>query len=238
MTVTLGSGTAKAGDSFLLSPVGHAAQGMSTVLADPSGIAAASPFTASTGSTNQGTASVASLTATSTGYNPALTATINFTSATGAYSWSLSNGTTGTGTWTAGTPISLNGFALQLSGVPASGDSLTVVPTGDVAANNGNAQAFVNLATTPVLGNQTVTNAYASVVASIGLTVQNATTASTASTASAQADQTSLSNSSGVNLDQEAASLIQFQQSYQAAAKVLQVAQSLFTTLLNAMPAA
>jgi flagellar hook-associated protein 1 FlgK len=47
----------------------------------------------------------------------------------------------------------------------------------------------------------------------------------------ALADQSSVS---GVNLDEEAARLIQFQQSYQAAAKVLQVAQSLFDTLLNA----
>jgi flagellar hook-associated protein 1 FlgK len=37
----------------------------------------------------------------------------------------------------------------------------------------------------------------------------------------------------GVNLDEEAARLIQFQQSYQAAAKVLQVAQSIFDTLLS-----
>jgi flagellar hook-associated protein 1 FlgK len=42
------------------------------------------------------------------------------------------------------------------------------------------------------------------------------------------------SSQDGVNLDEEAARLIQFQQSYQAAAKVLQVAQSLFDTLLNA----
>ena len=41
------------------------------------------------------------------------------------------------------------------------------------------------------------------------------------------------SANSGVNLDEEAARLIQFQQSYQAAAKMLQVAQSLFDTLLQ-----
>ena len=38
---------------------------------------------------------------------------------------------------------------------------------------------------------------------------------------------------SGVNLDEEAARLIQYQQGYQAAAKVLQVAQSVFDTLLQ-----
>jgi flagellar hook-associated protein 1 FlgK len=178
---------------------------------------------------------VASLTANSTTYNPALTATVTFTSGAGAYNWTLSNGTNGTGTWTAGNPIALNGFALQLSGVPASGDAITVAPTTDVAANNGNAQAFVNMGTTPVVNGQTVTDAYSSAVAAIGLTVQNATAASTASTATAQADQTAMSNASGVNLDQEAANLMQFQQAYQAAGKVLQVAQSLFQTLITSL---
>ena len=48
-----------------------------------------------------------------------------------------------------------------------------------------------------------------------------------------QAEQRAQSHA-GVNLDEEAARLIQYQQSYQAAAKVLQVAQSLFDTLLQA----
>jgi flagellar hook-associated protein 1 FlgK len=38
-----------------------------------------------------------------------------------------------------------------------------------------------------------------------------------------------------VNLDEEAARLIQFQQGYQAAAKVLQVAQSIFDTMLQTL---
>ena len=42
-----------------------------------------------------------------------------------------------------------------------------------------------------------------------------------------------LSNKTGVNLDEEAARLIQFQQSYQAAAKILQIAQTIFDTLLE-----
>jgi flagellar hook-associated protein 1 FlgK len=63
--------------------------------------------------------------------------------------------------------------------------------------------------------------------------VQSAkTSAGMSGAASAQAEQ-ARSSQSGVNLDEEAARLIQFQQSYQAAAKVLQVAQTLFDTLLQ-----
>jgi len=236
LSIHLSAGAASAGDSFLLRPVGSAAQGMKTVLADPSGIAAASPFTASMAAANSGTAGVASLSATSAAYNPALTAQIRFTSAAGAYNWTLSDGTSGTGNWTAGNPIALNGFQLQLNGVPASGDAITVAPTGAVAANNGNAQAFVALGTAKLVAGQNITDAYSSAIADVGVRVQGATAASTASTAAAQADETARANNAGVNLDEEASRLIQFQQAYQAAAKVLQVAQSVFTTLLQSMP--
>ena len=40
---------------------------------------------------------------------------------------------------------------------------------------------------------------------------------------------------SGVNLDEEAAKLLQYQQAYQAAAKTIQVAQNIFDTLLQTM---
>ena len=68
----------------------------------------------------------------------------------------------------------------------------------------------------------------------MGVKVQCARTSADISegvAASARAQQT---GQAGVNLDEEAARLLQFQQSYQAAAKILQVAQSLFDTLLDA----
>ena len=49
----------------------------------------------------------------------------------------------------------------------------------------------------------------------------------------AESAKTLAANTAGVNLDEEAARLIQFQQSYQAAARMLQVAQSIFDTLLQ-----
>jgi flagellar hook-associated protein 1 FlgK len=71
------------------------------------------------------------------------------------------------------------------------------------------------------------------VLANVGVRVQSAKTSSTISAAtSAQAD-SAVAAKSGVNLDEEAGRLIQFQQGYQAAAKVLQVAQAIFDTLLQ-----
>lgn len=235
----LTGGAAASGDRFLLQPVGQAAQNMSAVLSNPNGIAAASPFTGSVGVSNTGTATIASLTAVNPSYNGTLGASFAFTDNAGGYSYTMSDGTTGTGQWKAGTPISLNGFQMSLSGVPKSGDTITVSPTQSVTSNNGNAVAFSNLGTATIVASagggvaQSITDGYASALANIGVRVQGGQSASTASTAAATQAETSRSNNAGVNLDEEAAKLIQFQQSYQAAAKILQVAQQIFDSMLQ-----
>ena len=79
----------------------------------------------------------------------------------------------------------------------------------------------------------TVTDAYANVLADVGVRVQGARLSSQMSESIAGDAKEAQSARAGVNLDEEAARLIQFQQSYQAAAKMLQVAQSVFDTLLQ-----
>jgi flagellar hook-associated protein 1 FlgK len=243
VNIQLTGGTPATNDRFVLQPVTTAAQVMQTTLSNTNGIAAASPFTGSIGVNNTGTATITSLSAVDPSYNGALSTNITFTSNTGAYTWTMSDATTGTGTWTPGTPISLNGYELNLDGVPKSGDTLSVAPTVTVTSNNGNALAFAKLSTATVVaasggagnsaGSHSVTDAYASAIANIGVRVQGGKTASTISTAVATEAETARSNKAGVNLDEEAARLIQFQQSYQAAAKILQVAQQIFDTMLQ-----
>lgn len=239
LTITVGPPAAAAGDRFLLQPVARAAVDLRRVLDDPSGLAAASPVQATLGIANTGTATIGSLTVVDPSIDPDQTATISFTSASGDYAWELrdrvSNAllSSGTGTWQAGQPIVLNGFELQLSGVPASGDTLSVARTAFPAQSNGNALAMAALRDEALVGGQNVTDAYASLMAGVGIKVQTARTAADISAAAASAAQSQVDAESGVNLDEEAARLIQFQQSYQAAAKILQVAQSVFDTLLQ-----
>ncbi len=242
VTIQLSAGTAQPGDRFLLQPAATAAQTMRLVLTDPRGLAAAAPFTGSAGVDNRGTATVASVLATSAASVPSQRADFVFTSNTGDYNWTLDDGTTvtsGTGTWAPGTPITLGGFALNLDGVPKSGDTLKVASTVSPAGNNGNALAFLKLGETALVGlsatqrGMNITDAYASALAGVGVRVQSGTTASKISTALASDAATARSNKVGVSLDEEAARLIQFQQAYQAAAKILQVAQTIFQTLLQ-----
>jgi flagellar hook-associated protein 1 FlgK len=237
--LTITASAVAANDRFLLQPVSRAAANLRRVLDDPRGLAAASPLQAERNAANTGTASVASLRVASATADPQQTASISFTAA-GAYNWELRDRTTnallssGSATWQPGQPIALNGFELQLDGVPAAGDIFTVAQTLYPATSNGNALALAALRDERFVGGETITDAYASVMAGVGISVQSARTASEVSGSVATQARERLSSQTGVNLDEEAARLIQFQQSYQAAAKVLQVAQSVFDTLLQA----
>src|SRR6185369_14337769 len=104
-----------------------------------------------------GTATVGSLKIADNSVDPSLSAKISFTSGAGAYDWQLSdaNGnvtSSGSGQWTAGQPIALNGFELNLNGVPANGDVMNVVKTANPKANNGNALAMVGLGDVSFIG--------------------------------------------------------------------------------------
>jgi flagellar hook-associated protein 1 FlgK len=163
------------------------------------------------------------------------------------YTWTQAGATpaTGTGLWNSTAPIPLNGAELRLNGVPQPGDAFSVVTGAFSASNNGNALALLDLRDAGIVGEkrladgsiapgESITSAYASALADIGVRVQSTKASSNISTAVAANAEAVKAAKTGVNLDEEAARLIQYQQGYQAAAKVLQVAQSVFDTLLSA----
>lgn len=251
MRIDLGTPAPAVTDRFLLQPVTRAANGMQRVLDDPRGLAAASPVAAAVGSANTGTGTVAGLRVVDASVNPQLQASIAFTSDTGDYTWELRDAATqaltasGSGTWTPGEPIALNGFELDLAGAPRSGDTFTVAQNNHPSANNGNALAMAALRDGRFVGamadglggyvhGATFTDAWAGALAEVGVRAQGAETSAEISQGMAAAAREALTEVTGVNLDEEAAKLMQFQQAYQAAAKAMQVAQSLFDTLLDA----
>ncbi len=234
-------------DQFLLQPVTRAASGMQRLLNDPRDLAAALPLVATKGPANTGTVNVASLQMTATPLpTPNATALISFTNGTGDYNWELRDAgnallSSGSGTWTPGQPVptlptDINGFSLTLEGVPRTGDTLRIGPTpaSAVATNNGNALLMMALRDGNIVGGRSPTDAWALALSEVGVRTQGGKTSADISSAVATNAESIRSSAAGVNLDEEAASLIHYQQSFQAAAKVLQVAQSLFDALLDA----
>ncbi|MBB4819094.1 flagellar hook-associated protein 1 FlgK [Pseudomonas alcaligenes] len=129
-------------------------------------------------------------------------------------------------------------YEFTMGGTPQSGDSFNLAFNNKGTGDNRNALALVGLQTKPVVGNGTTgatyTDAYSGLVERVGsLTAQVRVNADAGEAVLKQA-QENRDSLSGVNLDEEAASLIQFQQYYNANAQVIQVARALFDTLIGA----
>lgn len=232
--INFGATPPQAGDKYLLKPVSTAAGLIEINQSDPRSLAAANPLTAVATPTNTGTGAIGELTIKSPPSGSYQDMSLVFTSAAGDYELRDSTGSVlTTGTWSAARAITYDGIELTLKGAPAVGDTFALNKTVDVKTSNGNALAFASLATQTLVGNSTFTDAFAGMLSNIGARVQSAQASASTSAATADNIKQQLTASTGVNLDEEASKLIQYQQGYQAAAKILSVAQKVFDTLLT-----
>jgi flagellar hook-associated protein 1 len=237
LTVTL-SGTPNAGDTFLLEPTAAAAGGFAVSLTNPSQIAAAGAVAASASGTNTGSGAISSGTVVDpTNANLLATATIKFTSAT---TYSI-NGV-GNYAYTSGgtippTTATQDGWQVQITGTPATNDVFTVQANTSGTGDNRNALAAAAGQTTGVLsgGTTSIDGATSALVTNIGSQAQQVNTSQTAQTAINTQALANVQSVSGVNLDEEAANLLKWQESYQASAQALQIGNSVFTSLLAAI---
>lgn len=238
VTLTLAAGSPAAGDSFLIAPTRNVARGVAMVLQDGARIAAAVPIrsAAAAGNTGSGRISAGTVDAPPPpNVNLQQPVTITFT---GANTFNVSGAGTGNPTgvpYTAGASINYNGWTLQLQGNPAAGDVFTVSANSGGVADGRNALALAGLQTSNTLGNGTMAyqGAYGQMVAMVGSrTQQFEIMAQAQGTVVSQAVQAQQSLS-GVNLDEEAASLLRYQQAYQASGKLIQISGTLFQTLLD-----
>jgi flagellar hook-associated protein 1 FlgK len=227
------SGTPAAGDQFLIQPTAQAAGTLAVALTSPSGLAAAGAIQTSASDANTGSASIGTGTVTdAANANLLNTVTIAFTSPT---TYSI-NGA-GSFAYTSGGNIDDNGWQVQITGTPAAGDTFTVQGNAGGTGDNTNALAFANQQTQGLLsgGTVSVSGAVSALISGAGAQAQQVNTAQTAQTAVNTQAQTNLQSVTGVNLDQEAANLMQWQQAYQASAQALAVANGLFTTLIDSV---
>jgi flagellar hook-associated protein 1 FlgK len=227
------SGTPAAGDQFLIQPTAQAAGTIGVALTDPSGLAAAGAVQTSAADTNTGSAAISAGTVLDAS-DPNLldTTTIQFLTPT---TYSV-NGA-GSFAYTSGGNVDLNGWQVQITGTPAAGDTFTVQSNASGTGDNTNALAAANQQTTGVLSNGTisVSGAVGALISGAGAQAQQVNTAQTAQTAVNTQATTNVQSVSGVNLDEEAANLMQWQQAYQASAQALSVANGLFTSFLDSI---
>lgn len=246
---------ANKGQSILFQPLNKAANEIKPGVHSPGDLAVSSAITANISASNQSTLQLNQLGALDMGGipQPGVPVALRFngdgtisyaTAQSGGYDWSsasLVRDSDGNALqYQSGQPFTVNGWQIALSGAPAAGDMVYVSNARDLGQglklNAGNAQAFLALRDIAMFdGGTTLTDGYSSAMSVMGTRTQSAQYAAELSATLSKnldADRTSIS---GVNLDEEAARLLQYQQSYQASSKIIQTAQTLFDSLLQAM---
>jgi flagellar hook-associated protein 1 FlgK len=228
------SGAPGAGDSYLIQPTNEAAAGFSVLLTSPAQIAAAAAVQTNAASTNTGTGTIAAATVTDP-TNPALLSptSIVFSSPT---QYQI-NGTGTSYAYSPGAAISANGWTTSIGGTPATGDTFTVSSNAGNTGDNSNLFAIIdglnansfNGGTTSLIG------AANSLVSQVGAQTQQAQSNAQAQQAVNTSATAAVSSLSGVNLDEEAANMVKYQQAYQACAQMIQASGQMFTSLLTAI---
>lgn len=235
----LALGTAAAtGDEFLIRPTVNGAGQIEVAIKDTSLIAAAAPIRTDAPLANTGTGRISAGAVNAPpppDPNLGQPVTITFTSATTFDVSGIGTGSPAGVTFTPGGAISFNGWTVQITGAPQPGDTFTIGPNTNGAADNRNALLLGMLQSGNTLAGGTTTylGAYNQVVSLAGNKTRELEVTSAAQTALLRQAQALQQSESGVNLDEEAANLLRYQQAYQAASKVIQTANQMFEALLD-----
>ena len=132
-----------------------------------------------------------------------------------------------------GVPIEYRGTSISFSEKPKKGDEFSVSANASPGGNNKNILALIEWSKRPIISGQTFSEAYLDLVSGVGSRSSMSELQREALQVVYDQAYNTREESSGVNLDDEAANLIRFQQAYQAAAQVIQAAQKSFDTLLQ-----
>lgn len=239
-----------AGDAFLIRPTANGARDIALATNDPAKIAAAAPMRtfATVANTGTGKISAGSVDATYTSATVTPTVTLSYDSVANeltGFPVTLPVTVTNNGvptifaagapvTYTSGATIQFGGVTFTLTGAPANGDTFTVAPNTNAVGDNRNILLMSAMQTQNLMANGTASfqGIYGQLVGDIGAKTSELSMTSLAQTNMAAQTVAAQQAVSGVNLDEEAANLMRYQKEYQAAAKAMQIASTLFDSIL------
>jgi flagellar hook-associated protein 1 FlgK len=239
INVDVTNGPIANGDKFEIRPTAGGAAGLKVVMTDPKGIAAAGPtLTSATANSGNTAISLNSMDSSAGGFQ-GIGSSITFQLDTAANTYEAFNAagaSLGTG---AITNNNINAFGMDFditSKGTATADSFTFdlsLAEGD----NSNAVAMASLSNSKLMNNGTgtLTSVFENTKLDIGSQTKSAEVRVSSATAIYQQASNRVQSESGVNLDEEAANLMRFQQSYQASARIMTTAQTIFDTLLSSV---
>jgi flagellar hook-associated protein 1 FlgK len=262
LDITIDATGAVAGDIFLIQPTRNGAASFDLLFTDGRRLAAASPLQVSPATDangnalNTGSAEITQpANGTTSGLPLAADMQLVYNAATGgfdiingpaapdnfiAYDATDPTQIVGVDYPLAASPTQFSAFgdiSFTISGVPADGDTFLIGNNTSGSSDNRNALAMVDLKAADQLlgGTATYNETYAQMVSDVGSKTHHAELNLTAQESLLERTQEAMQAVSGVNLDEEAAKLIQYQQAYQASAQIISIANTVFDTLISAV---
>ena len=239
LNISISAGAAS-GDSFLIQPTRNAARDIALTINNTNNIAAAFPVRTSASNANLGDATI-DLVRILDSTDADLLDQVNIVFNDPPTDFDIVNITDGV-TIAAGVPyasggnIDFNGVRVRITGTVVAGDVFTSQYNIGGVSDNRNALALASLQTQNLVGGTaSYQNAYTAIVGRIGSVARQADINQGAQASLLEQLQQRRDAVSGVNLDEEAANLVRFQQAYEAAAQVIAVSDTLFQTLLGAV---
>lgn len=246
--INIPSGTISAGDTFTITPTAGMAANMRVGITDPNLLAIGWPVTAnpSTNNQGQGTITVTGMSDTTTSafstpntLSPPLR--IEFLSATQYQIVDASNSTVMEGplTYTSGAAIFPTpggyqpGYQLSLSGVMQAGDTFNVSYNNNAVGDNRNGLQFESLFDRATIGGNTFNKEYNSVAGNISLVTNQAKTNADSGQIILTQAKSQYDQISGVSIEEETSNFALYQEAYQASAQILQVAKTVFETIIS-----
>ncbi|SCY06941.1 flagellar hook-associated protein 1 FlgK [Nitrosospira sp. Nl5] len=238
VSLSLASGTIAMGDEFLVRPTLNGAAQIAVAIQDTSLVAAAAPIRTDAPLANTGTGRISAGSVNAPPPpDPDLKepVTLTFTSATTFDVSGIGTGNPSGVTFTPGGAISYNGWTVQITGSPQPGDTFSIGPNTNGVGDNRNALLLGAMQSSKTLAGGTASyqDAYGKVVSLMGNKTRELEVTSAAQANLLSQTQALQQSESGVNLDEEAANLLRYQQAYQAASKIIQTASLMFDTLLE-----
>jgi len=234
MTITLGTAPA-AGDRYLIQPTKFVARGMAVAVTDPQRLAFANPVKSAASLANTGNAKVSAPTVLDAA-NAALQASTQIVFNNPPTTYQV-NGAGPLIPYTSGGNIDINGWRVQITGAPVAGDSFSVQANTNGRGDNANGLAMFGLRSTEILDGNTATyqDAFGQLLGRVAAQTQQAQISRDALRVQLDNAEAARDSVAGVNLDEEAANLVRYQQSYQGAAQVIASAEQMFQALIQAM---
>ena len=226
------SGAPATSDQFFLKPLEHTAGTVQLLVTRPADVAAAAPTRTGSALANTGTAAISAGEIVDVTHASLLsTSTIAFVNAT---TYTINGGAPIA--YTPGADIDVNGTRVQITGTPAAGDEFTIQSNVGGTGDNRNVQSLIERMRDSVFdGDVSLQDAAAGLITSVGSRTAEVGNQRDVQQLVLEQNRDRLESVRGVNLDEEAADMLKFEQLYQAAAKIMQVTDSLFQTLLNTL---